>query len=253
MLALLTTQSSWLSGPSLANSSSKTPTLHRISVENRRLAYLAHLASVPVERHSRSARRELRASNKVEEEPDSTTDSHQDRDAQQRVLYRSDVDDEIFVDYPTLDKHCDSLTLRQEGNDGDYITRRRTSIFEYYWDSRINNALEAYQMGRRPSSSSSTQIDLGFDFKVDQDSIVPIVAQAISDPTPVHEEVCDALLVEFPPPPEENLRMAFVCPRTPRWHCSQHHWRSLPGTLRTVPINPREIENLVLAPAHQEP
>jgi hypothetical protein len=207
----------------LADSSSKTPTLCRISVENRQLAYLAHLASVPVERRSQSARRELRALNEVKEEPDSTTDRHQDRKAQQRVSYCSDIDDKIFVNYPTLDKHHDSLTLRQEGNDGDYIARHRTSIFEYYRDSRINNALEAYRMRQRPSSSSSTQIDLGFDFKVDQDSIVPIVARAISDPTPVHEKVCDALLVKFPPPPEKNLCMAFVPPRTPRRHCSQHH------------------------------
>jgi hypothetical protein len=78
-------------------------------------------------------------------------------------------------------------------------------------------------MGRRPSSSSSTQIDLGFDFKVDQDSIVPIVARAISDLAPVHKEVCNALLVKFPPPPEENLCMAFIRPRTPRRHRSRHH------------------------------
>jgi hypothetical protein len=83
----------------------------------------------------------------IEEKSDSTTDCHEDRNAQQRISYLSEVDDEIIVDYPTLNKHRDSLTLRQEGNDGDYIARRRTSFFEFYRDSRINNALEVYRMG----------------------------------------------------------------------------------------------------------
>jgi hypothetical protein len=107
-------------------------------------------------------------------------------------------------------------------------------------------------MGRRPSSSS-TQIDLGLDFNVDQDSVVPIVARAISDPLPVHEEVRGDINVdEFPPPPEDHHRTTFVCPRTPRRHRSRHRRGRSPGTYRTAPINPREFENILLAPALQE-
>jgi hypothetical protein len=105
-------------------------------------------------------------------------------------------------------------------------------------------------MGRR-SSLSSTQIEISSDFNVNQDLIVPIVARAISDPSPV----CDDINNEFPRPPEEHLRSANVRPRTPRRHQHHNRRRNSPGTHhRTVPINPREFENIVLAPpAHQEP
>jgi hypothetical protein len=66
--------------------------------------------------------------------------------------------------------------------------------------------------------------------------------------------VCGNINVDkFPPPPEEHLRTAHVRQRTPRRHRYRYHRRNSPGTHRTVPINPREFENIILAPAHQEP
>jgi hypothetical protein len=132
----------------------------------------------------------------IREESDSTTDLHEDRDAQQRVLYFSAVDDKFIVDNSHLLKHHDSLTLHKEGNNGDFFARRRTSVFESYQDSRLNNALVAYRMARQ-TSSASMQIKTTLDFNVDQDSIVPIVARAISDPSPVRDDTND----KFPPPP----------------------------------------------------
>jgi hypothetical protein len=104
-------------------------------------------------------------------------------------------------------------------------------------------------MARQPLLGS-TQIEVSSDFNVDQDSVVPIVAQAILDPSPVRDDNND----EFPPPPEEHLRSANVRSRTPCQHRHHNRLRYSPGTHGTVHINPREFKNTVLAPpAHQEP
>jgi hypothetical protein len=91
---------------------------------------------------------------------------------------------------------------------------------------------------RRPSTESS-QIDVSSDFNVDQESVVPIVVQAIL------ESVRSNTNVEFPPTPEEHLQTTQVCPRTPR---RNRHRRNSPGTHHTVRFNPREFKNVVLAP-----
>jgi hypothetical protein len=67
----------------------------------------------------------------IKEESDSTTDPHEDRDAQQCISYLSEIDDKFIVDNPHL-KHRDSLTLHQEGNDGDFFARRRTFFVKFY-------------------------------------------------------------------------------------------------------------------------
>jgi hypothetical protein len=51
--------------------------------------------------------------------------------------------------------------------------------------------------------------------------LVPIIATAVSDTSPVHEEVNGAPTVEFPPSTEENHCTALVCPK-PHRHRSQH-------------------------------
>jgi hypothetical protein len=51
--------------------------------------------------------------------------------------------------------------------------------------------------------------------------LVPIIATAVSDTSPVHKEVNGAPTVKFPPSTEENHRTALVCPK-PRRHRSQH-------------------------------
>ncbi len=146
-------------------------------------------------------------------------------------------------------KHHDSLTLRQEGNNGNFFVRRRTSFIEFYQDARLNNALGAYRMRRRPSSSS-TQLEISLDFNVDQDSVDSIVVRAILDPSPVRGDIN---VDEFPPPEEEHLCTANVCPRTPRRHRHHNRRRNSPCSHCTVPINPHKFENIVLAPSHQEP
>jgi hypothetical protein len=228
-----------LSDRSSAENLSKTPTLRRISAVDHQEAYWhAYQAIGLVSRPSWAQRLEH-----IKEESDSTTDLYEDRDAQQRVSYFSDVDDKFIVDNSHLLKHRDSLTLYEEGNNGHFFARRRRSFFESYQDSRLNNALVAYRMARRPLSGL-TQIETSSDFNVDHDSVVPIVARAISDPSPVRDDTND----KFPPPPEEHLQSTRVRPRTPRRHRHHHRRRNLPGTHCTVPFNPREFENTVLAP-----
>ena len=145
------------------------PTLCCISIVDRQQAYLAQLVTVLVSRPSQSARRDLRRLDKIKEESDSTTDSYENRDAQQRVSHLTEVDGEFIVDNPHL-KHRDSLMLCQEGNDGNFFARCRESFVVNYLDSRLNNALRAYRMGQR-SSLSLTQIEISSDFNVDQYSM----------------------------------------------------------------------------------
>jgi hypothetical protein len=81
-----------------------------------------------------------------EEESDTTTDFPEDRHAQPRVSYLTEVDEESSVYFPDLSQltHRNSLLLNREGIKGDFYARRRSSFFESYRDPRFNNALEAY-------------------------------------------------------------------------------------------------------------
>jgi hypothetical protein len=240
-LALLHAQYRWLSDRRSADNSSKTPTLRRISAVDRWEAYLARLANGSDFRPSRAQR----LAGIKEEESVTTTDFPEDRDAQPRVSYLTEVDEEFIVDNLDLAhlKHRDSLSLYQEGINGEFYARRRSSFFESYQDPRFNDALEAYRMRR--SSTESSQIDVSSNFNVDQESVAPIVARAISESVRSNQDV------EFPPPPEKHLQTTQVCPRThPRWN---RHRRNLPGTHRNVRFHPSEFENAVLAPpARQE-
>ena len=97
----------------------------------------------------------------------------------------------------------------------------------------------------RRSLTESSQIDVSSNFNVDQESVAPIVARAISESVRSNQDV------KFPPPPEEHLQTTRVRPRTPPRR--NRHRRNSPGTHRTVRFHPREFENAVLAPpARQE-
>jgi hypothetical protein len=61
-----------------------------------------------------------------EEESDTTTDFPKDRDAQPRVSYLTEVDEDSNVYFPDLSqlKHRDSLSLNREGIKGNFYARR---------------------------------------------------------------------------------------------------------------------------------
>ena len=236
-LALLAAQYSWLLDLSLAKISSNTPTLRRISAVDCREAYLARQGSVRSLDHL--GRSGWRTSRKNLSQPRIFTRTETHNNA-------SRISQTSTTNLLSTIRTCWSIAIPSR-----FAKRETTAIsfFEYYQDSRLNKALGAYRMARRPSLGS-TQIETSSDFNVDQESIVPIVARAISDPSPVRDDTND----KFLPPPEEHLWSADVCPWTPRRHRHQHRWWYSPGTHRTVPLNPREFENIVLVPpAHQEP
>jgi hypothetical protein len=99
---------------------------------------------IPVDQRSCSACHKLRVLHNIEEESDSTTDRDKDRDVHHRVSHLLDIDNATFVDRPQSNNHCDSLTLRQEGNNGDYFARRCLSSFDSFQDPALISVLQTY-------------------------------------------------------------------------------------------------------------